>query len=152
MNDGNLIPQDKRTESERREIARKGGLASGAARRKKASIQNALRSLLEGRYTSEDGEEVTGYDKIALRLFKTATEGKDEDARRAVDQIAQLMSWGKDDLDRKEQRAKIRAMEPHALTEGETTGSVSIVLPYNFRDRLPEGARVVIDDRWRIES
>lgn len=31
----NLKPQNQRTESERKEIAKKGGVASGAARRKK---------------------------------------------------------------------------------------------------------------------
>ena len=32
MNEGNLIPFNKRTESEQREIARSGGKASGVAR------------------------------------------------------------------------------------------------------------------------
>lgn len=40
-NEKNLIPFDERTESEQREIAQKGGIASGAARRRKRSLKEA---------------------------------------------------------------------------------------------------------------
>ena len=40
-NDDNLIPFSERTESEQREIAQKGGIASGAARRRKRSMRQA---------------------------------------------------------------------------------------------------------------
>ena len=40
-NEKNLIPFNKRTESEQREIAQKGGIASGAARRRKRSMREA---------------------------------------------------------------------------------------------------------------
>lgn len=40
-NERNLIPFDERTESEQREIAQKGGIASGAARRRKKSLREA---------------------------------------------------------------------------------------------------------------
>ena len=40
-NEENLIPFDERTESEQREIAQKGGIASGAARRRKRSMKEA---------------------------------------------------------------------------------------------------------------
>ena len=40
-NEKNLIPFNERTESEQREIAQKGGIASGAARRRKRSMREA---------------------------------------------------------------------------------------------------------------
>lgn len=40
-NEENLIPLDKRTKSEQREITQKGGIASGAARRRKKSMREA---------------------------------------------------------------------------------------------------------------
>lgn len=40
-NEKNLIPFNERTESEQREIAQKGGIASGAARRRKRSMRQA---------------------------------------------------------------------------------------------------------------
>ena len=45
-NDENLIPMNRRTESERREIASKGGKASGEARRKKRDMRKAAETLL----------------------------------------------------------------------------------------------------------
>ena len=47
MNEKNLIPFDERTESEQREIARQGGIASGKARREKKTIQKILADLLD---------------------------------------------------------------------------------------------------------
>lgn len=40
-NEQNLIPFDKRTESEQREIRSSGGIASGASRRRKRSLKEA---------------------------------------------------------------------------------------------------------------
>lgn len=40
-NEKNLIPFNERTESEQREIAQKGGIASGASRRRKRSMREA---------------------------------------------------------------------------------------------------------------
>ena len=42
----NLIPQNKRTKEEQREIARMGGIASGKARREKQKTQQILADLL----------------------------------------------------------------------------------------------------------
>ncbi len=39
MNDENLIPMNKRTKDEQREIQSKGGVASGKARRKKKTLK-----------------------------------------------------------------------------------------------------------------
>lgn len=43
MNEGNLIPFNKRTESEQREIARSGGRASGRARGFRAAFKKRMR-------------------------------------------------------------------------------------------------------------
>ena len=40
-NEENLIPMDQRSEDEVRELGRRGGLASGAARRRKRSLREA---------------------------------------------------------------------------------------------------------------
>ena len=42
----NLIPQSERTKDEQREIARKGGIASGVARREKKTVQKILNDFL----------------------------------------------------------------------------------------------------------
>ena len=43
----NLIPQNKRTKSEQIEIARKGGIASGEARRKRKTFKEQMLFMLE---------------------------------------------------------------------------------------------------------
>lgn len=43
----NLIPNSQRTPEELREMTRKGGIASGEARRKKKAISEALKTLSE---------------------------------------------------------------------------------------------------------
>lgn len=45
-NEQNLIPFNKQTESEQRENSRKGGIASGEARRRKKSMKEAFELLL----------------------------------------------------------------------------------------------------------
>ena len=43
----NLIPQSERTKDKQREIARKGGIASGIARREKKTVQKILGDFLD---------------------------------------------------------------------------------------------------------
>lgn len=45
-NEGNLIPFSKRSENEAREFGKKGGKASGVARRRKADFRKTLNMLL----------------------------------------------------------------------------------------------------------
>lgn len=66
MNDNNLIPFNERTASEQREISRKGGKASGEARRERKLIREAL----EERFDANDMNEVC--DKLIERAKNTA--------------------------------------------------------------------------------
>lgn len=47
MNSSNLIPNTERTPEELREMGRKGGIASGKARRKKKKLQQEVRLFLQ---------------------------------------------------------------------------------------------------------
>lgn len=47
MNDENLIPISSRSPSEVRQMGRKGGIASGEARRRKRDMQQTLNMLLD---------------------------------------------------------------------------------------------------------
>lgn len=53
-NEQNLVPQSERTKDEQREIARKGGQASGAARRRKKNMKAAAKMLLDMPVTSKE--------------------------------------------------------------------------------------------------
>lgn len=53
-NNENLIPFSKRSKNEAREYGKKGGKASGAARRKKADFRKTLNALLTAEIDSEE--------------------------------------------------------------------------------------------------
>lgn len=53
-NNENLIPFNKRSKNEAREYGKKGGKASGAARRKKADFRKTLNALLTAEIDSEE--------------------------------------------------------------------------------------------------
>lgn len=67
-NEQNLVNLTKRTERERKEIARKGQIASTKAKREKKLLRDTLLTLLE----MEDKKGVTGQDNICIALYKKA--------------------------------------------------------------------------------
>lgn len=75
MNEQNLKPFGERTEKEQREIRKKGGKASGEARRKKRDLRLALEALLEKEFKGEGGKPMTGTEVITAKLFEQAAEG-----------------------------------------------------------------------------
>lgn len=64
-----------RTGKEQQEIARQGGIASGEARRRVKSLKEALTILLEQDHKSKSGEVKTGFEIIAISLYKKAILG-----------------------------------------------------------------------------
>ena len=62
-NEKNLIPFDERTESEQREIARQGGIASGKARREKQKTQQILADIV-----SIKNKDLEMFRKLATKL------------------------------------------------------------------------------------
>lgn len=70
-NEQNLKPFNERTESEVREIAKRGGIKSGESRREKANLKKQLQVFLEAEATKDkNGEPLTGAElmvKVAVR-------------------------------------------------------------------------------------
>lgn len=54
---------------------KKGGIASGEARRKKRDIRLALEALLEKEYKGKDGKFVSGAEAIAIKQMEKALKG-----------------------------------------------------------------------------
>ena len=103
-----------RSTSEARELGKKGGKASGKSRRKKANLKNALNTILTAETTSETAQilEELGFDNtnemaIMLSLTQQAMNGN----VRAIELINKMATSEKDELDRKEQRARIKQLE-----------------------------------------
>ncbi len=70
MNEENLIPTNKRSKEEVREIGRKGGIASGKARQEKKMLKDLLEDALS-KGTETDNE----YVNITLALIREANKG-----------------------------------------------------------------------------
>lgn len=115
MTSENLIPTNRRTKKEVREIARKGGKASGEARRRKADLKKALKTVLEADVHSDkvaEQLEDMGFDNSNLMAMVFAQMQQAQKGNvRAFEAITKVMGVEKDELDRKEQRQRIKALE-----------------------------------------
>ena len=89
-NEENLIPFNERTESEQRQIAQKGGIASGAARRRKRSMKEAADYYLSLPETDRrrvnallrdevDNEDIDNQMSVVMGITEAAKRG-DENA------------------------------------------------------------------------
>ena len=99
-NEENLIPNEERTPSERRENARKAGIASGKARRRKRSMKEAADLFLSlpvsdkrkfnkaaRRYV--DVEDIDNQMLMIMGLVDAATDGDARAARVVIDMIGE---------------------------------------------------------------
>ena len=100
---------------ERREIARKGGIASGKARRQKADLKKAIKTILSMDVTDPKdikklqavGLELTYENLVALATVQQASNGN----QRAVENITKLATTEKDKYDVAEQKERIKALK-----------------------------------------
>lgn len=63
------------SESQARELGRKGGIASGKARRAKKELKECLTELLEREYSGSDGRTMSGAELVSVKLFMKARDG-----------------------------------------------------------------------------
>lgn len=68
-NEQNLKPFTERTKSEQREISRKGGIASGEARRRKKEFRELFESILSEDGGAVNGQKVTRKEAIATKAI-----------------------------------------------------------------------------------
>ena len=75
-NEQNLIPFDKRSESQARELGRKGGIASGKARLAKREAREWAKIALDEMLKGKHGEDVpTRYAMIKKQIQKAVGKG-----------------------------------------------------------------------------
>ena len=111
----NLKPLNQRSKEEQRKIQSKGGKASGVARRKKAELKKALNIVLTSKVHQsglasllEDMGFENSYEMaIVFSMANKATQGD----VRAAEWITKTLDNEKDDLDRKEQRERIKSLK-----------------------------------------
>ena len=97
-NENNLIPQSKRTKEEQRAVAKKGGIASGIARREKRDMAYFARLMLDEVITDKKGNELpTRYAMLKSVLKKVLKDG-DVKAYKAIAETADEMPRNKVDI------------------------------------------------------
>lgn len=116
-NEKNLVPQTERSPSEAREMGRKGGIASGASRRRKKSLKQKMQLLLSLPAAGNDQAELAAMgvepgdmdnEMVLIKaLFLSAAEGD----TKAFDRIQDVLgkSVAREELALKKQEAKRRA-------------------------------------------
>lgn len=137
----NLKPFNKRTEDEQREIASKGGKASGKSRRKKADLKKAFETLLALGVTDEKIKQqledmgMAGNNEalLAFATFQQAVKGN----QKATENIIKLTNT-KDKYDIQEQRERIKALK---LENKERESQNEVV-----------DEQIIIADSWRDED
>lgn len=71
----NLIPTNKRSKEEAKRLGKKGGIASGKARREKKTLRQCLEILLERTLKDKKGIEMSGAEAVSLKVFEKALKG-----------------------------------------------------------------------------
>lgn len=105
MNDENLIPFSKRSESEVREMNRKGGINSGKARRRKSDLRKAMQEAMNTTFTDKKGRSKTGEEMVIAGIIANLSDPHARNWGRALDAL--LLLTGQNMTE--EQIAKIKA-------------------------------------------
>lgn len=117
-NDENLKPQSMRTKSEQREIARKGGKASGESRRRSRDLKAALFFLLNSKVKGQDNQ--TYSERIALAWLTKAANGD----MKAIEKIWDALYGTKTQIDHTSTDGSMSPKEftIHFIKPGENVG------------------------------
>lgn len=91
-NEQNLRPSEYKLSQEEQ---KRGGIASGKARREKATLKKAMQVLLNETYTDRNGKEATGAEILVTSMFKIASNTKDRNAVNAFRAILELTGEAK---------------------------------------------------------
>ena len=115
-NEKNLVPQTERSPSEAREMGRKGGIASGAARRRKKSLKQKMQLLLSLPAADNDQAELAAMgvepgdmdnEMVLIKaLFIAAAAGNTKAFDRIQDVLGRTVA--REELAFKRQEAKKR--------------------------------------------
>lgn len=139
---------NQRSKDEARRLGSKGGKASGIARRKKADLKKALNTVLTSKVhqsklanlLEEMGFENSYEMAIVFSMANKATQGD----VRAAEWISKTLDNEKDDLDKREQRERIKSLK---LDNKERTENNKITdAPINIIDEWAGEVEGATDD------
>ena len=131
----NLIPFNERSKDEARELGRKGGIASGKARRKKANLRRTMEQLLTMEIPDKDiqqqllnmGVEPTIEKAVAFKLLVNAMKKGDPQTYKAILQTMNEDSSPELKAERRARTAKLKA-ETEKIKKEEEQSSAGLNL------------------------
>lgn len=92
-NKENLVPLNRRTKEEQREIATMGGIKSGEVRKEKATMRKTLEAMLDEVANIKNNPHGLTYRQLAtLGLIKGAADGKAENYKVITDTIGETQN------------------------------------------------------------
>ena len=103
----NLVPNSERTPDERRENARKAGVASGESRRRRKQMREALDELLSRGYVDGSGKEIDGTTILMTRVYRKAMDGDMKAIQFIRDTVGEMPV----------QRVEVDTIDPQARAE-----------------------------------
>lgn len=127
-NNENLIPFNKRSEREARELGAKGGKASGEARRRKARMRDTMNRLLTMKVNVEgltdiliaDGGESTYEEIISMAMIEQAAKGNVK-AYNAIKATIGQTDKSEEDIKNQQADTELKQARKQAVTgENET--------------------------------
>lgn len=96
----NIVEYNKtRSTAEARENGRKGGIASGKARREKARLKHLAEDILNGTYQTEDGQTATIESLIVAGIVENLKDANGRNWYRAIDLLIKLYDSEKCDAE-----------------------------------------------------
>mgnify|MGYP000323447834 FL=1 len=137
----NLTPMNKRSLEEQKELQRKGGKASGIARRKKADLKKAFETLLALDVTDskikkqleEMGMNGNNEALLAFATFQQAVKGN----QKATENIIKLTNTkDKYDIQEKKERIKSLKMDNKERTEANKLTDTPIYIVDEWADEV----------------
>lgn len=127
----NLRPKPFTSETAR-EAGRKGGIASGIAKRRKANLRKAMQMLLTARGPTIEGEQVTYEEALVLSMVNEAlTEGSKNNVA-AFNAIMQVLKSEEEAQERRARIQKLKAeteeIKKRAQAEEEAAGAPVVIV------------------------
>lgn len=103
-NEENLIPLNKRTKKEQRDIARKGGIKSGEVRRKKKAVREVMEMLANQPLTNDklkksikgitggvEDDDIDLLTAATMGLFQSAIKGNEKAYKLIMERLDESM-------------------------------------------------------------
>lgn len=124
-NEQNLRPGEYKLTLEEQ---KKGGIASGEARRKKADLRKAVNDALQTEYTDKNGKSITGKEAFIQSLIANISNPNSRNWAKAANIIIELTGSNIAPEVKKKIEAETKLLEKQLKDNGRDSESVTVVI------------------------